>query len=207
MKSTFKGLFSYLMLIVLTFTLNVYASKSTESSNKYVRLSGHLPKIISSSRALIQPGVPNDSAIPLTLVLPLRNQDQLDAFIQQMNDPNDLEHFGKYLSSEEYIERFAPTQDDYDRVIAYAEQLGLTVTQKHANRLLLNVTGPACLVESGFQLKLNSYLLQNGRHVFAPNQNPAVPMDLASIIKGVVGLDNVAVWRTYKKINTTQSLL
>lgn len=199
MKITSKGLFSYFMLLILTFTLNVSASTLTESSKSYVRLPGHVPKQISTAKALIQPGVATDHPIPLTLVLPLRNQDQLNDFILRMNDPNDLEHFGKYLTTEQYIEKFAPTEEDYERIISYAEELGFTVTHKHANRLLLNVSGSAGLVESGFQLKLKSYMLKNGRYVFGPNQNPAVPVEIASIMKGIVGLDNVAVWRTYKK--------
>ena len=80
---------------------------------------------------------------PITFVLPLRNQKALEELIQQIYDPADQQHYGKYLTSAEFIERFAPTQEDYDKVIAYAKNLGLTVIGTHPNRTLLNVSGPS----------------------------------------------------------------
>ena len=92
-----------------------------------------------------------------------------------------------------------PAQEDYDKVIAYAKKLGLTVIGTHPNRTLLNVSGPIKSIETAFKLKLNMYQHTSGRKFYAPNNEPEVSADIASIITGIVGLDNSAVWHTYNR--------
>ena len=96
-----------------------------------------------------------DVTVPITFVLPLRNQKALEHLIQHIYNPADQQHYGKYLTSEEFIEKFAPTQEDYDQVIAYAKKLGLNVIGTHPNRTLLNVSGPTKSIETAFNLNLN----------------------------------------------------
>ena len=95
--------------------------------------------------------------------------------IQRIYDPNDLEHYGKYLTPEEFAEQFAPTQEDYENVVAYAKTLGLTVNGIHSNRTLLNVSGPAESVGAAFNLCLQHYQKPDGRTFYAPNNEPEVP--------------------------------
>lgn len=191
--------FKFFLLLMITLTLNVSASPSRMTNPSYVRLPDHVPDQKALSKAVFLQPLEADREVSLTLVLPLRNQEELEDLVQRMYDPDDVEHYGKYLSSEEFIERFAPTQEDYDKVIAYANELGLSVDNTHSNRTLLNVRGTANVVEEGFKLNLCRYRLKSGRYVFAPNENPAVPVDIAPLLQGVVGLDNWAVWKSYKK--------
>lgn len=184
------------LFFLLAFTLNLSAAPA--STTDYVRLPGHMPKQAVISKAVFLKTLDADKIVPLTFVLPLRNQSELEDLVRRLHDPADPQ-YGKYLSSEEFAERFGPTQEDYDQVITYAQQLGLNIESTHSNRILLNVTGPAKTVEKGFQLSLYRYQLKNGRSVYAPDNNPAVPSSMASVLKGVIGLDNMAVWRTYKK--------
>ena len=137
--------------------------------------------------------------VPVTFVLPLRNQQELEELLQRIHDPANQEHYGRYLTSEEFIERFSPTQEDYDKVIAYAKTVGLTVRNAHSNRTLLNVVGRARSIEGAFNLRLSKYETPQGRKFYAPNNNPEVPAAIASIISGVVGLDNLAVWRPFNQ--------
>lgn len=179
-------------------TLLVLLHVDAGSSSSAVRLSGHVPsRAIAKSVFLKQ--LDAATHVPVTFVLPLRNQEVLEELVQRMYDPNDHEHYGKYLSSEEFIEQFAPTQEDYDKVIAYAKSLGLTVTGQHANRVLLNVVGFSRSVESAFNLKLHQHQKANGQKFHAPNNNPEVQSDIAGIIHSIVGLDNHSVWHTYHR--------
>ncbi len=187
----------YLIVLMLMLTLNIgVASTSTQSTK---RLSGHIPSK-AVSEAVFMEHLDDNTTVPITFVLPLRNQKALEQLILQISDPADQEHYGKYLTSGEFIENFAPTQEDYDTVIAYAKELGLTVVGTHPNRILLNVSGSAQSIEAAFEIKLNMYQQKNtGRKFYAPDNEPQVPDAIASIINGIVGLDNSAVWRTHNR--------
>ena len=81
------------------------------------------------------------------------------------------------------------------------------MTGTHPNRLLLNVSGPANAVEKAFNLNLQQYQSPSGRKFHAPDNDPQVPTDIASVISGVVGLDTHTVWRPfYRKKETKEKI-
>lgn len=203
MKNCFSGIFRYLTLLVLALSMNAGADAAGVQKQPPVRLSGHIPtKAVAKSVFLAN--LEASVNVPLTFTLPLRNQDELETLLQSMYDPENTEHYHKYLTTEDFHNRFAPTQADYDKVIAYAKSLGLTVTGTHPNRTLVNVAGKTRSVESAFNLRLKQYQLPSGRKFYAPNNNPQVSADIASVISGVVGLDNHAVWHpNHRKKETT----
>lgn len=187
-----SSLFRTLMSSMMIFALSTFL----EASDPTVRLPNHVP-IKAMKNAVFSNDVEAQTHVPITFVLPLRNQEELQELIDRIYDPSDQEHYGNYISSAEFIERFAPTQEDYDRVVAYAKSVGLTIQGTHPNRILLNAHGAAQTVESAFNLQLHHYQLPNGRKFHAPNQDPEVPMSIASTISGIVGLSNHAKWHTY----------
>lgn len=191
MMNYFLGFFRCLSLLMLSTALHVDAATPPD-----VRLSGHVPSK-ALDKAFFLKKLDAAEEVPVTFVLPLRNQGALEKLVHQIYDPADVDHYGKYLSTEDFIEQFAPTQEDYDKVIAYAKTLGLTVRNEHSNRTLLNVTGRVKSIERAFKLTLNEYQTAAGRKFHAPNKNPKVPRDIAAVIRGVVGLDNLAVWRSF----------
>lgn len=197
MKKSFIGCLN-LFLFLLIFTTGINAESR-------VRLPGHVPNLI-MAKSSFQKSLEVNHQMPMTFILPLRNKEALEKLIQRIHDPLDI-NFGKYLSPEEFNEAFAPSQEDYDKVIEYAKELGLTVTERHSNRMLLNTIGSAKAIEVGFNLGLHQYEFETGRQFFAPDNNPEVPESIASILAGVVGLDNLAVWHSYhhKKIESDES--
>ena len=162
-----------------------------------VRLHDHVP-LAAVAKAQALGRVPGANAIQLALSLPLRNQQELEELLIHLYDPADP-LYGHYLTSQEFTDRFAPTQEDYDAVAAYAQSIGLTVTGTHPNRTLLDVRGPAAAIEAGFNLHLNNHLAPDGRMFYAPDNDPAVPDFIAQRIGGVIGLDNSAVWHTHSR--------
>lgn len=180
-----------LFLLMFAMPLGIAANDNANASESVVRLIGHVPKAI--EHAALLKSLNSMENVNVTFVLPLRNQDKLEALIQRFNDPNDSK-YGKYLTPEEFTKKFAPSEEDYDKVMAYALSQGLTITQKHANRFLLNVSSTAEAIEKAFKLNLFVYKGLNGRKFYAPDDNPEVPLHIAEIIHGIVGLDNAAVW-------------
>ena len=65
--------------------------------------------------------LPATQTMSLVLTLPLRNQDELDQFLQDLYDPTSPS-YRQFLTVEEFTERFGPTQEDYDAVINFARR-------------------------------------------------------------------------------------
>ena len=56
----------------------------------------------------------------LVITLPLRNQDELDQFLEDVYDPSSP-NFRQFLTVEQFTAQFSPTQADYDAVVNFAQ--------------------------------------------------------------------------------------
>ena len=169
------------------------SSLSAMAQITYKRLPNHLPPVI--REANLVGSVPHTETVPLALVLPLRNEAQLDALLTHIYDPNDP-LYGHYLTTAQFNANYAPTQSDYNALIAFAKAQSLTVTATHDNRLVLDVSGPAQMVQSAFNVHLKNYQLPTGRVFRAPDVEPSVPVSIAGRLQSVIGLDTAGVWHT-----------
>jgi subtilase family serine protease len=156
MKKTFLAYLRCLAIFMVMLTLNIHATLDKTFDLSSVRLSGHVPSKVVNNAVVLE-HLDAEISIPMTFVLPLRNQKALEELIQKMYDPSDKQHYANYLTSEEFIKMFAPTQEDYDKVIAYAKKLGMHITGTHPNRILLNVSGTTKSIEEGLKLNLHLY--------------------------------------------------
>ena len=124
----------------------------------------------------------------LTIGLPLRDRDGLTNLLQQLYDPASP-GFRHYLLPEQFAQRFSPTEEDYQAVVAFAKSHGLVVTGQHPNRTLVNVKGTVAAIERTFHITLNEYQHPTeDRTFYAPNAEPS--LDLAAPVLSVSGLDN-----------------
>ncbi len=167
-----------------------------------VTLGGHIPPIVAAAQRLNR--VDAGEKVSLALVLPLRNQVQLNTLLERLYTPGDL-LYGQFLTPDEFARQFAPTSADYDAVITFAKSQGLTVVGTHANRTVVDVVGTAQTVENTFAVRLDRYQLQNGRVFRAPAGEPQIPAHLAGRLAAVIGLDTAAVWHTHNVLLTPQT--
>jgi kumamolisin len=169
-------------------------SLSASAQTATVPLRGHVPLLVMWATDIGSTSA--RETVSLALVLPLRNEAALDDLLIRLYDPDDPA-YGQYLTSQEFTAQFGPTQADYDAMIVFARQNGLTVTGKHDNRLVLDVAGPAKSVETAFGVTLKQYVLPDGRVFRAPDSDPVVPVAIAGRLKSVVGLDTATVWHPH----------
>ena len=151
-------------------------------------LSGHVP----NAEAMRAPGGRLEPATKLDLAigLPVRNPAQLDYFLRDLYNPSST-NFHHYVKPTEFTDRFGPTTDDYQHVIDFLKSAGLTVTQTHPGRMLVEVTGTSTDVEKAFQVRLLTYQHPSeNRRFYAPDREPSVPPDIR--ILDISGLDNYA---------------
>ena len=124
----------------------------------------------------------------LVIGLPLRNQEALAGLLGQLYDPASP-YYHQYLRPADFAERFGPTPQAYEAVMAFAEANGLRVTRTHPNRTLLDVSGAARDIEKTFRLRLHVYQHPSeGRTFYAPDAEPS--LDLAVSVLTIGGLDN-----------------
>jgi uncharacterized repeat protein (TIGR03803 family) len=124
----------------------------------------------------------------LSIGLPLRNRETLTNMLQQIYDPASP-NYRHYLTQEQFTEQFGPTQKDYDAVLKFAHDHGLTVTAKYPNRVVVSVRGIVGDIERAFHISLNEYQHPTEARTFrAPDTNPTLDLDVPVLSIG--GLDN-----------------
>ena len=153
----------------------------------------HVRDAVASGQAALVGRVPGTQVLRLNIALPLRNEAELDQLLQQTYDPNSP-NFHRYLSVEEFTERFGPSQTDYEDVIRFARVSGLQVTGTAANRMIVDVTGTASQIEQAFHVTLGLYQHPTEPRIFyAPDREPTT--DLTVALWHVTGLDNFSIPR------------
>jgi subtilase family serine protease len=151
-------------------------------------LKGHVPQVV--ERLHLQPvsRLSSEKRLNLAIGLPLHNQQTLDSLLQQIYDPASP-NYRHYLTPERFTEQFGPTEQDYQKVIAFAKQNGLMVTGTSANRVLLDVSGSVADIEKAFQVTMRTYQHPTeNRTFYAPDVEPS--LDLAVPILDVSGLSD-----------------
>src|SRR5580704_18223214 len=63
--------------------------------------------------------LPADQFMRIVLVLPNRNQAQLDQLLDDLYNP-DSPSYRNFLTLEEFTSRFGPTQEDYEALVRFA---------------------------------------------------------------------------------------
>lgn len=184
------------MKIPFLLTLTVFALASSAQADPALRrLTGHVPRAAIAHARLLGRVAPQEG-ISLALSLPVRDQVGLDSLLRRLYTPGDPMQ-GRFLTPDEFAQRFGPTAEDYAAVAAFARRSGLAVTGTHPNRLLLDVAGPAGAVERALGVHLRQYRSARGRVFRAPDSEPSVPAALAGRLASVVGLDTLAVRRPH----------
>ena len=88
-------------------------------------LTGHVPA--QAAKAVAVGRLPSTNSLDLAIGLPLRDQAAVTRFVQDIYDPASP-NYRHYLTSEQFDERFGPTESDYQAVIAFAKAHNLAVT-------------------------------------------------------------------------------
>jgi len=156
-------------------------------------LTVHAREVVLSGRAPLVGRVPTSQSLRLVLVLPLRNQDALDRLLEDLYNPSSPS-YRQFLTVEEFTEKFGPSQQDYDAVVAFAEAHGLTVVGTSRNRVNVDVRGSVATIEEAFHLTMGLYQHPTDNRIFyAPDREPTP--DLTIQLWHISGLDNYSIPR------------
>jgi subtilase family serine protease len=173
---------------IFVLTTLLLSAATAGNAQRQSLLTHHLREATVNGQAHPLGAYPADTSMRLVMVLPLRNQAELENLLADLYNPNSPSYH-QFLSVDEFTARFGPTQEDYDTAIAFAQENGLTVVGTSRNRVNLDVAGPVASIEKAFHVNMRLYQHPTeNRTFFAPDREPTV--DLPFQLWHVAGLDN-----------------
>jgi len=130
--------------LILSFTL--YSQAQSAAPQSVATMAGHTPPSVRDGTATLT-GHYNPSQM-LRLVLALRPPHiaEQKQFLKDLHTKGSPE-FHHFLTADEWNARFAPSAQDEQTVVDWAQSQGLTVTHRFPNRLLVDVEAPAATIE------------------------------------------------------------
>ncbi|MGB8541925.1 MAG: protease pro-enzyme activation domain-containing protein [Candidatus Acidiferrales bacterium] len=151
----------------------------------------HVRQAVLTGQARSVGRLPATQTMRLVLVLPPRNQAELENLLRELYDPSSLS-YRQFLTVEEFTERFGPTPEDYDSVIHFAEGNGLSVVGTSRNRLNLDVSGSVEDIEQALHVTMGVYQHPTeNRTFYAPDREPTPFLSVQ--LWHIAGLDNYSI--------------
>jgi subtilase family serine protease len=197
-----KFRYNSFQVLVTAFVSFAFLLAATTGQAQRSTLTRHVPDAVASGLAPMVGHVAPDERLSLALSLPLRNQAELSDLLQRLYDPRSASYH-KYLSVQEFAARFGATQADYDALVQFAQAHGLTVVDKHANRMVLDLEASAATIENAFHVKLGIFQHPTeARTFYAPDREPTLDSHLRLL--HISGLDDFSLPRPkYIESNAT----
>lgn len=156
-------------------------------------LHGHVMAAVKQASDLGK--VDDAQEIPLTFSMPLNNSAALDQEIAAIYQVGNS-HYHQFLTSQEFHEKYAPTQEQIGQVQSYLEQQGMTSVTVDDNGLLVHAISSVGVINSTFHTEIHQYHDVTGDQTF---RSPAYELQTPEgvPIVGVHGLQDLTRFRTH----------
>ncbi|HTW58501.1 MAG TPA: S53 family peptidase [Terriglobales bacterium] len=178
-------------ICVLLVSIATLVSAGAVPSRAETLMTHHVREVTLNGQAKVVGRLPVTQIMQLDVVLPLRDPAGLHNFLAELYSstvPNHL-HF---LTPAEFTERFGPTQKDYDAVVRYVQDHGLTVVGGSRDGMEVQVKGTVGAVEAAFHVSLLTYQHPTENRIFySPDREPTT--DLPFALWHISGLDNYSI--------------
>jgi uncharacterized protein (TIGR03437 family) len=151
------------------------------------RMTGHVHPMAKAENDL----GPLDASVALpAIMLVLRptpaQQADLDRLLTAQQDPGSPD-YQRWLTPEQYGDRFGASPDDIAKITAWLEQHNLHVTTVGRARASVVFTGTAGDVAQALQISFHRYSV-DGRTHFANTAEPSLPVALETAVRAIHGL-------------------
>ena len=175
------------MLIAGLFLLFISPFTHAQPASPRVMLSDSASAYTSKSQLLAN--TPINQTISLSVGLNLRNTAGLDAYLRQITDPHSP-LYRQYLSQASFDALYGPLPQSEAAVSDFLRSQGFTITATYSNHLVVDAVGTVAQAQHAFQVQINNYRSATGQQFFANANPPSLPVQLASLVAAVSGLDN-----------------
>ena len=176
------------LFAIATFVLALSVDGQGQSQSLLTR---HTREVTGNGQAPSVGRLPATQIMQLDLVLPLRDQAGLDAFLKEVYDPASPS-YRRFLTVPEFTERFGPTQENFDAVVRFAKANGFAVVGGSRDGMEVQIKGPVSSVETAFHVLMRTYRHPTEDRVFyAPDREPTT--NLGFPLWHISGLDNYSI--------------
>jgi subtilase family serine protease len=118
-------------------------------------------------------------------------QASLNALLQEQQDPSSP-NYHRWLSPEEFGERFGLIEADRDTLVSWLQSQGLTVDEGARGRSWITFSGTAGQVNAALHTEVHEYRVGGVRH-YAPAKEPSVPSAFRDVVAGFGSLHDFRV--------------
>ncbi len=115
-------------------------------------------------------------------------QSDLDQLLVSQQNPSSPD-FHKWLTPEQFADRFGVSTGDHSKVVAWLQSEGLTVDESGRGRNWVAFSGAAAQVSHALRTEIHRYQVNGATHI-ANATEPSVPDALADIVGGFMGLND-----------------
>jgi hypothetical protein len=159
------------------------------NDSQVVRLSGNTrPEANAKNDRGALPDGYNVDHILLVLQRSPQREKAVEAYIDSLNDRNSP-NFHRWLTAEEFGERFGVSQQDIDTVTGWLESHGFTINTVYASHMMIDFSGNAGQVAQAFHTSMHNLAVEGESHI-ANMSDPWIPAALAPVIKGIFSLND-----------------
>jgi len=151
-------------------------------------LHSHIPPAVRQFNLQPFGRLPDTNRLHIAINLPLRNDQALEKLIRDIYDTRST-NFHRYLTPEQFVERFGPSPENYQSVINFANANGLNVTSTHPAHQIMGIDASVADIERALHVRMMLYQHPTKpRTFYAPDVEPS--LDLDTPVQAISGLDN-----------------
>ena len=146
---------------------------------------------------------PRDLPMERILLLLGRSPEQeaaLQQLLEEQQDPGSGQ-FHKWLTPQQFGERFGPAPEDIDKVTGWLTSHGFRVDRVANGRGTIEFSGTAAQVERALHTAIHGYLVHGERH-WANSSDPRIPVALTPVVAGIVSLHDFPIKATRHNMGT-----
>ncbi|MGB7554822.1 MAG: S53 family peptidase [Candidatus Korobacteraceae bacterium] len=134
-----------------------------------------------------------DAALPmqgmrLVFSLTPAQQTALETLLQQQQDRSSA-NYHKWLTPEQYADRFGLSTADIQRAARWLRQQGFSNVIPARSRTWIAFSGSAAQVESAFHTSIHQYVVNGNTH-YANTSEPSLPSAFRGVVRGITALND-----------------
>ncbi|HZY48122.1 MAG TPA: protease pro-enzyme activation domain-containing protein, partial [Candidatus Bathyarchaeia archaeon] len=176
-----------IVLLTVSLSLSVAANPNTSNEGR-ATLNGSAPSWANSNN--YQGPADVTSYVGFRVYLGWNNPSQVEALAQAVSDPTSSS-YGRYLTPQQFRAQFAPSQSQIGAVQSWLKDQGFSVEYTPENNLYVSAEGTVAQAQTAFGTSFGMYSI-GGLTIRSPSSDVSIPNSLASIVTGVMGLDDSA---------------
>ena len=135
-----------------------------------------------------------NAPVRVAITLAYNHQAELDRLVNQQSDPTSP-NYHHYLTTAQFNAYYAPTAAQESAVVQALQSAGFTVTQRFANRTVVDATARSSVVERYFATEMHTVNQGKFGQRFMNVKTPTLPSAIASYVRDL-SLNDVIVVHT-----------